>query len=67
MNQARELSSQGEARPVEPDPEALPERERPEPLDEAHEPDVGGFQYEEHAREDGPPPEPPAAGEYGNP
>ena len=66
MSEARKVESHGEPTPVGPDPEALPDRERPEPLDEAPEPDVGGFQYEDRARDEGPP-EPPAAGESGNP
>jgi hypothetical protein len=66
MNEVRELAPGGEPRPVDPDPEALPVRDRPEPLDDAQEPDVGGYQYEDRAREDAPA-EPPAAGETGNP
>jgi hypothetical protein len=66
MNDPRELSTEDEPRSVDPDPEALPDRERPEALDQASEPDVGAYQYEDRAREDGPP-EPPAAGESGNP
>jgi len=66
MNDLFQLAPEGEPRPVDPDPEALPDRERPEPLEQAREPDVGAYQYEDRAREDGPP-EPPAAGESGNP
>jgi hypothetical protein len=66
MNDVRELVPGGEPKPVDADPEALPDRERPEALDQAPEPDVGAYQYEDRSREDGPP-EPPAAGETGNP